>query len=180
LCYSQAYSSHGSRCQLLRAYAQDDIAFVILVLLVTSLAESTGWAQQREPGNNPPPAPREFRAVWVASVGNGNWPSAPGLSVDQQKREMIEILNRCAALHFNAVILQVRPAADALYHSELEPWSYYLTGVQGQPPVPFWDPLQTWIEEAHRRGMELHAWYNLYRARSGNKGNLASNHISRT
>src|SRR5437868_4790914 len=101
---------------------------------------------------NPPPAPREFRAAWVASIGNTNWPSAPGLNVDQQKREMIDILDRCAALHLNAILLQVRPAADALYNSELEPWSYYLTGVQGRPPTPIWDPLATWTQEAHRRG----------------------------
>ena len=130
--------------------------------------------------DNPPPAPREFRAAWVASVGNANWPSKPGLSVDQQKREMFDILDRCAALHLNAIILQVRPAADALYNSELEPWSKYLTGVQGQSPTPYWDPLQIWTDEAHRRGMELHAWFNLYRAKSGLEGPVAVNHISRT
>jgi uncharacterized lipoprotein YddW (UPF0748 family) len=152
---------------------------VLLLALLAPLLLAGPVRAKHEPGNNPPPAPREFRGAWIASVGNSNWPSKPGLPVDQQKREMIELLDRAAGLHFNAVILQVRPAADALYASELEPWSYYLTGVQGQAPQPFWDPLATWIEEAHRRGMELHAWYNLYRARSGKKGELAANHVAR-
>src|SRR4051794_35762201 len=76
----------------------------------------------------PPAAPREFRGVWVASVNNGNWPSRAGLTVAEQKQEMINLLDRCAALNVNAVVFQVRPAADALYPSELEPWSEYLTG----------------------------------------------------
>src|SRR5829696_7293137 len=100
----------------------------------------------------PPAAPREFRAVWVASVNNGNWPSKAGLSVAEQKQEMISMLDRCAALNVNAVIFQVRPAADALYASDLEPWSEYLTGTQGQAPSPMYDPLQMWIDEAHTRG----------------------------
>ena len=150
-----------------------EVSAFVLAIALSSLT----FAQER---TVPPPAPREFRAAWVASVGNSNWPSKPGLPVDQQKREMIALLDRCVALRLNAVILQVRPAADALYASELEPWSYYLTGAQGQPPSPYWDPLATWIDEAHRRGLELHAWYNLFRARSGKVGNLAPNHISRT
>ena len=118
--YSEASASVHARCQILRDYAQDDIGAFCIVFVLGVLTCSLALAQER---NNPPPAPREFRAAWVASIGNTNWPSAPGLTVDQQKREMIEILDRCAALHFNAIILQVRPAADALYNSELEPWS---------------------------------------------------------
>jgi uncharacterized lipoprotein YddW (UPF0748 family) len=130
----------------------------------------------------PPPSPREFRAVWVASVDNGNWPSKAAVgNVELQKQEMISILDRAASLHFNAVILQIRPAGDALYASQLEPWSQYLTGVQGQPPSPVWDPLETWIAEAHRRGLELHAWYNMYRAHVGkDRDRLATNSIART
>ena len=111
-----------------------------------------------------PSPPREFRAVWVATVANIDWPSKPGLTTDEQKREAIAILDRCQALRLNAVILQVRPQADALYVSELEPWSYYLTGRQGVAPEPFYDPLAFWVEAAHARGLELHAWLNPYRA----------------
>jgi uncharacterized lipoprotein YddW (UPF0748 family) len=134
-----------------------------------------------QPADAPPPAPREFRGAWVSSVGNGNWPSAPGLPVDQQKKEMIEILDRCAALHLNAIVLQVRPSADALYPSQLEPWSEYLTGRQGQAPSPMWDPLKTWIDECHKRGMEFHAWFNPYRVKVlSSKSPLAANSIANT
>jgi uncharacterized lipoprotein YddW (UPF0748 family) len=109
-------------------------------------------------------AEREFRAAWVATVANINWPSKPGLTVDSQKKEAIALLDFLAAHHFNAVIFQVRPQADALYQSSLEPWSYYLTGTQGKAPEPFYDPLQFWIEAAHERGLELHVWLNPYRS----------------
>lgn len=129
----------------------------------------------------PPTAPREFRAVWVATVANIDWPSQTGLPVAQQRAELIAILDRARALKFNAVILQVRPAADALYPSKLEPWSEYLTGTQGVAPAPLYDPLQEWITEAHRRGLELHAWFNPYRARHDKaKSEFAPTHIART
>lgn len=111
-----------------------------------------------------PAVEREFRAAWVATVANINWPSKPGLPVDSQQREAIQLLDFLDQHHFNAVILQVRPQADALYKSELEPWSYFLTGVQGKAPDPFYDPLEFWISEAHKRGIELHVWLNPYRA----------------
>jgi uncharacterized lipoprotein YddW (UPF0748 family) len=107
---------------------------------------------------------REFRAAWVATVANINWPSKPGLPVPEQKEEAIKLLDYLSENNFNAVILQVRPQADALYKSELEPWSYYLTGQQGKAPEPFYDPLEFWIEESHKRGIELHVWLNPYRA----------------
>jgi len=109
-------------------------------------------------------ADREFRAAWIATVANINWPSKPGLSVAEQQREAIEQLDFLKAHHFNAVVFQVRPQADALYNSELEPWSYYLTGQQGKAPDPFYDPLTFWTEAAHDRGMEMHVWLNPYRA----------------
>lgn len=109
-------------------------------------------------------APREFRAAWVATVANINWPSKPGLSTDQQKKEAIDLLDFLKAHNYNAVIFQVRPQADALYQSELEPWSYYLTGEQGKAPDPLYDPLTFWTEAAHDRGLELHVWLNPYRA----------------
>lgn len=107
---------------------------------------------------------REFRAAWVASVANINWPSKPGLSSDEQQAEAISILNYLFENKFNAVILQVRPQADALYSSEIEPWSYFLTGEQNKAPDPYYDPLEFWTNEAHSRGIELHAWINPYRA----------------
>ena len=127
----------------------------------------------------PPPAPREFRAVWVATVANIDWPSRPGLPAGQQRAELIAILDRVSALKLNAVVLQVRPAADSLYASELEPWSEYLSGAQGGDPG--YDPLKVWIDEAHRRGLELHAWFNPYRARHHEaKSPLAASHLAKT
>ena len=129
-----------------------------------------------------PPLPREFRAVWVATVTNIDWPSRPGLPVDSQKTELLAILDLAAAVRLNAVIFQVRPGGDALYQSHLEPWSYFLTGQQGRAPQPMWDPLAFAVAEAHKRGMELHAWFNPYRAghprdTTGTKSPL---HLSRT
>jgi len=120
----------------------------------------------------------EFRAVWVATVANIDWPSKPGLSTKDQQKEIIEILNMHQNLRMNAIILQVRPAADAFYQSELEPWSRYLTGTPGMAPNPFYDPLQFWIEECHKRGMELHAWLNPYRVAQNFNDVLAGNHIA--
>ncbi|MES2882145.1 MAG: family 10 glycosylhydrolase [Bacteroidota bacterium] len=113
---------------------------------------------------NQPKTEREFRAAWVATVANINWPSKPGLPVDSQQKEAIALLDFLKEQNFNAVIFQVRPQADALYKSELEPWSYFLTGTQGKAPEPFYDPLQFWIDAAHDRGLELHVWLNPYRA----------------
>lgn len=126
-----------------------------------------------------PPVPREFRAAWVATVDNIDWPSKRGLSAWMQKAEMIRILDRAAALKLNAIVFQVRPAADALYKSKLEPWSEYLTGKQGKDPG--YDPLAFAVEQAHKRGLELHVWFNPYRAKHPSaKGNLASNHLAKT
>lgn len=129
----------------------------------------------------PPEPPREFRGAWIATVANKDWPSAPGLSVAQQKAELISLLDTAVRLKLNAVIFQVRPACDAMYDSPIEPWSAYLTGVQGQAPEPFYDPLAFAIEEAHRRGLELHAWFNPFRVRfSPGRTYVAPNHVSRT
>jgi uncharacterized lipoprotein YddW (UPF0748 family) len=128
----------------------------------------------------PPAVAREFRGVWVASVRNLDWPSRPGLPPSLAKAELVALLDRAAALGLNAVLLQVRPAGDALYASKIEPWSEYLTGRQGMAPVPFWDPLQFAVEQAHARGLELHAWFNPYRAKEPSaKGPLAATHIAR-
>ncbi|WP_316785620.1 glycoside hydrolase family 10 protein [Pedobacter frigiditerrae] len=111
-----------------------------------------------------PKAMREFRAAWIASVANINWPSKPGLSSTEQQKEAIVLLDLLQSLNFNAAILQIRPQADALYKSDLEPWSYFLTGEQGKAPNPYYDPLEFWVEAAHDRGLELHVWLNPYRA----------------
>ncbi len=109
-----------------------------------------------------PSPPREFRAVWVATVANIDWPSKKGLSAKQQQQELLTILDQCKQYGLNAVILQVRPMCDALYESKLEPWSEYLTGQLGKSPG--YDPLAFAIKEAHARGLELHTWFNPYRA----------------
>ncbi|CAF3778884.1 unnamed protein product [Rotaria sp. Silwood1] len=107
----------------------------------------------------------EFRAVWIATVDNIDWPSSKTASPTQQQTELIHILNTIQLLNMNVVIFHVRPAGDAFYSSSLEPWSFYLTGTQGIAPSPLWDPLAFIIEEAHKRNIEVHAWLNPYRAR---------------
>jgi uncharacterized lipoprotein YddW (UPF0748 family) len=136
-------------------------------------------ASAQQAGVEPSPIQREFRGAWVASVANIDWPSRPGLSSWQQQSELIAILDRAVDLNLNAILLQVRPAADALYDSPLEPWSEFLTGREGRAPEPYYDPLKFAVTEAHRRGLELHAWFNPYRAKHPSaKGQHASTHIS--
>jgi uncharacterized lipoprotein YddW (UPF0748 family) len=113
---------------------------------------------------NIPKVQREMRGVWIATVNNIDWPSKPGLSVAKQKAELEAILDKAEKLHLNTIFLQVRPAADALYQSPYEPWSYFLTGKQGRPPKPYYDPLRFAVRQAHRRGLELQAWFNPFRA----------------
>ena len=128
-----------------------------------------------------PSLPREFRAAWVATVGNIDWPSRPGLNAEDQKREALRILDLAHEAGLNCVILQVRTAADALYNSPLEPWSAYLSGQQGVPPSPAYDPLEFWVDQAHRRGLLLHAWINPFRARiAGAKYQESPSHVSKT
>ena len=123
---------------------------------------------------------REFRAAWVATVENMDWPSRKGLSTARQKEELLGILDTLVALRMNAIILQVRPAADALYASSIEPWSDVLTGEMGRAPEPYYDPLAFAIAEAHKRGLELHAWVNPYRAKHPSTKTVSPGHISRT
>ena len=128
-----------------------------------------------------PTPSREFRAAWIVTVANKDWPSQPGLPVAQQQAELIALLDRAADLHFNAVCFQVRSVSDAMYASALEPWSEYLTGVQGRAPQPYYDPLAFAVAEAHKRGLALHAWFNPYRA--GHplaKSPSAASHVTRT
>ncbi|WP_433888283.1 glycoside hydrolase family 10 protein [Streptomyces sp. CA-111067] len=121
---------------------------------------------------------RELRGMWIATVANTDWPSAPGLPVEQQRAELLALLDTAVRLRLNAVMFQVRPTADAFWPSPYEPWSAYLTGTQGRDPG--WDPLGTAVREAHRRGLELHAWFNPYRiANSADPSQLAATHPAR-
>lgn len=103
-----------------------------------------------------------MRGLWVATVGNIDWPSKRGLSREDQGKELIEILDRAQKWNFNTIIFHVRPAADAVYRSSFEPWAAYLTGVQGRDPG--YDPLELAIAQAHARGLQVHAWVNPFRA----------------
>jgi uncharacterized lipoprotein YddW (UPF0748 family) len=124
---------------------------------------------------------QEFRGVWIASVDNIDWPSKKGLPPDSQRAEFIHMLDVHQSAGMNAVMVQVRPATDAFYPSPMEPWSEWLTGRQGLPPWPYYDPLAFMITETHKRGMEFHAWCNPYRATfSIGKSSIAPNHITRT
>lgn len=114
---------------------------------------------------------REFRAAWIATVSNIDWPSKRGLSSMEQQQEFIRQLDKLQDLGCNAVIVQIRPACDAFYDSPYEPWSRYLTGKQGQPPSPYYDPLQFMVEQAHLRNMEFHAWFNPFRALTNSQQN---------
>lgn len=110
-----------------------------------------------------PSASEEMRGVWVSSVYNLDYPSSPTTDPDKLKTEADEILDNCVKWGLNAVFLQVRPSGDALYKSDLFPWSKYLTGSVGTAPQDGFDPLEYWVEAAHKRGLELHAWINPYR-----------------
>jgi len=122
----------------------------------------------------------EFRGVWVASVENIDWPSKKNLSVADQKAEFIRLLDMHQQNGMNAVVVQVRPAGDALYPSPYEPWSEYLTSKQGLPPNPYYDPLEFMVAETHKRGMEFHAWLNPYRAVFNiYKSSIAPSHLTK-
>ena len=116
---------------------------------------------------------REFRGAWIQCV-NGQW---LGLSTEKMQQTLTSQLNSLQRMGVNTIIFQVRPEADALYESRIEPWSRFLTGQQGKAPSPYWDPLAWMVVQCHARGMELHAWINPYRAKSKTTSVLAANHI---
>lgn len=144
------------------------------VLLTILLLLCLGTTGMTVPSVNPVPISAkkpeqkttEFRGVFVATINNIDWPSRPNLPVDEQKREFLKLLESFQKFNLNVVILQVRAASDAFYQSKTEPWSVFLTGKQGKPPAPFYDPLAWAIEMCHQRGMELHAWFNPFRVRN--------------
>ena len=120
----------------------------------------------------------EFRGAWVATVFNLDWPSKAGLSAADQKAQMVAMLDRAQQLKLNAILLQVRSESDACYASKREPWSRFLAGKEGVDPG--YDPLAFAIAEAHKRGLELHAWFNPFRAATNSGGTYAANHITHT
>jgi uncharacterized lipoprotein YddW (UPF0748 family) len=122
---------------------------------------------------------REFRGAWIATVVNLDWPNSRSHSSANQKQQLITMLDKLQEAGINAVMFQIRTECDALYDSPYEPWSYWLTGMQGKAPDPYYDPLEFAVEEAHKRGMEIHAWFNPYRAeRNVDSYNLADNHVT--
>lgn len=134
-----------------------------------------GWAAMAQVAPKP-----EFRAAWVATVSNIDWPSRPTVNSEQQKAEFIKLLDMHKRNGMNALIVQIRPAADAFYPSQYEPWSQWLTGVQGVAPFPVYDPLEFMIQETHKRGMEFHAWMNPYRAVfNTNNSSISATHVTR-
>jgi len=142
----------------------------ILFFVLTLLTGAIAFSQSNS----------EFRGVWIATVDNIDWPHKGMYSVNSQKNEFIRQLDMHQQNGMNAVIVQVRAAADAFYPSALEPWSEWLTGMQGRSPYPYYDPLQFMIEETHKRGMEFHAWLNPYRANYNiRSSSIASNHITK-
>ena len=151
-----------------------------LIALLLSLGIAAGASgQSYSPSNErPPELAREFRATWIASVYNLDWPSSSGLSAGGQQAELRNILDKVAALKMNAVVFQVRPQCDAVYSSSIEPWSSSLTGTMGRSPG--YDPLAYCIQQAHARGIEVHAWFNPFRALTNNSQQVAGNHISKT
>jgi uncharacterized lipoprotein YddW (UPF0748 family) len=120
----------------------------------------------------------EMRAIWIATVNNIDWPSLPGLTAEQQKREITELLDLVNSYNLNTVVFQIRPAADAFYNSSLEPWSQWLSGKQGIKPEPFYDPLEFAISECRKRGLDIHAWLNPYRAVTDTANVTDSTHIT--
>src|SRR5262245_52427286 len=153
----------------MRVWRAMGVLWVTAGLLLSGFSGTASAAQQpadQEKCAADPATPlRQFRASWVASVTNIDWPSKTGLSAAQQQAELIGWLDDAVRQHHNAVILQVRPTADAFWPSTVEPWSQYLTGQQGGDPG--YDPLAFAVAEAHKRNLELHAWFNPYRISMG-------------
>ncbi|SMP60540.1 glycoside hydrolase family 10 protein [Anoxynatronum buryatiense] len=134
------------------------LCFLVILFVLTTVLTAGAVAPEKTVTERPP-----MRGLWVASVLNIDYPSKPTTDPAVLKAEAITILETAEAAGLNAIFLQVRPTADAFYQSRYFPWSRYLTGSQGLAPQDGFDPLQFWVEESHRRGMELHAWLNPYR-----------------
>jgi len=138
-----------------RYYKKLNIKLIALLLIICIFAFSKISAQIIE---------MEMRGVWISTAYNLDYPSMPGLNAEQQQKEFIDYLNICKSLGINALFVQIRPAGDAFYPTELAPWSKFLTGEQGKAPSPYYDPLKFMIEECKKNNMEFHAWMNPFRA----------------
>lgn len=147
----------------------------LITLALAGLASGQSYAPVNE---KPPQLAREFRGAWIATIYNIDWPSSPGLGAGTQQAELRNILDKVAALKMNAVMFQVRAQCDATYASSLEPWSSSLTGTMGRSPG--YDPLAYCIQQAHARGIEVHAWFNPFRALSSNSQSVAGSHVTRS
>lgn len=150
----------------------------LLAILFLTLAGAAPGQHYAPVNERPPQLAREFRGAWIATVHNLDWPSAKGLSAAAQQAELRGILDKVAALRMNAVVFQVRPHCDAVYASSFEPWSPWLTGTMGRSPG--YDPLAYCIREAHARGIEVHAWFNPFRALSNSSHPVSGNHVVRS
>jgi uncharacterized lipoprotein YddW (UPF0748 family) len=174
--YNKLQEFRGQPAALVHCIYQSLITFAAMrcySIIVLLLAVFTVTSYARAPK-------REFRAAWIATVSNIDWPSKPGLPSQNQQEEFSKRLDQLQALGCNAVVVQIRPASDAFYKSPYEPWSRFLTGRQGQPPFPNYDPLEFMIEEAHKRNMEFHAWFNPFRALTDAKKNPnPADHVTR-
>lgn len=146
-------------------YRQIFICFLIFLTFISIKAETL------------PKIEREFRGIWIATVDNIDFPSAKNLSIEEQKAEIIRDLELAKSLKMNAVVFQVRPMCDALYESRIEPWSEFLTGEMGKAQT--FDPLKFITEEAHKRGILVHAWFNPYRAYHPAAKTVSENHITK-
>jgi len=142
-----------------------------LLALISFFMLSYWNGNAQETATNPK---NEFRAVWIATVANIDWPKSNIDAVEKQKVDFIEILDTYKKMNYNAVIVQIRSAGDAFYPTDLAPWSRYLTGKEGKAPSPYFDPLEWMITEAHARGFEFHAWLNPYRATMDSRTEIVS------
>ena len=159
---AHSLTTDDSRLTITRRFLAAIVASAFVLFQVVSFAQS--------------PPKRELRAAWIATVMNIDWPSRKGLSVQQQQEEFVRLLDTLQRVGMNAVIVQVRPVADAFYPSSYEPWSEYLSGTQGTFSQPYYNPLAFMIQEARQRGLEFHAWFNPYRASMNANLVYADNH----
>ncbi|CAN5215249.1 glycoside hydrolase family 10 protein [soil metagenome] len=161
-------------------YLYRHIILLVTIFFLHTITNAQPLVNPDVPVTAKPDPKREFRGVWIATLENIDWPSNPRLPADAQKQEMTARLDAHQQMGINAIMFQIRPAADAFYAKSREPWSKWLNGKQGKGPEPFYDPLEFTINEAHKRGMELHAWFNPYRATTDGKFSaLSPGHITR-
>lgn len=158
--------------QSIASHKLDKILQLLLIFFIQSACKPNNEQDITHPK-------REFRAIWIVTLDNKDFPSRMGLSTIEQREELIEVIDFSHRKGINAVFFQVRPSADAFYSSAKEPWSEWITGKQGEAPKPFYDPLQFVIDECKKRNMEVHAWFNPYRGTFTEKSDIHPNHITK-